>query len=384
MQSTSTIERDENYSIIGSALLDSFCRLRVGYIMQMVAVDGAAQLHVPTGLKPLDHLDLLGNAQALHEGTGKRTLLDEIKRCRATMDLFRRSVEVGGIGGHTDQLTAVSKAEQKKLAATLASIGSLGLARRAGRQEAKWRTRHGAQFEPTLVATIDRLLVRLDDLAARVQAHSEPANAVVGNRNRLGAAHKLYMAAEQAVAWIEDERVDTEKDDKLGDKFSWKNGRKRTVRSSGIFEALKWLKDGHHGRLPIPRKAKHPEKAGRLFTLYRLAFLRDDEALPTKLRSFSDPGTNRIVRLKTINTLEKMLGRRVGFQQLWDTFEDDLLARVKPGMTEAQKRNAMNIDYVAKREVNEYRKDRSNLSLNQDMEFMATETVVHDLMADAF
>lgn len=381
--------------LIGS-LLSAFGRLRVGYIMHMVAVDGAAQLHVPTGFKALDRLDLLGNAQALHEGTGKGVLTKEIKRCRSVLELFRRSVTFGGVGGYVDQITAVSRREEQKLRAALKAIGSLDLLDRAEREERRWRTQHGAQFEPILAQVIDKLIRRLDRLATDVAAHTEPANAVVGNRDRLGAAHKLYLAAEQAAAWIEDGRGHYEQFDDDGERYFARNKVRRPIPTLGIDSMVEWLQNGRRDKCPMPQSANDPANIGRLFTLYRLAFLRDDEALPTKLRMFKHPQTGELQRIKTINALEKLLGCPIDFHQMWDAYNEDVEARVKPGMTSAQQRNAMNIDYTVKREVNEYRKNlklyisnqhrktKKPLTANQVKEFVAAASVVDDLMLRAF
>ena len=200
---------------------------------------------------------------------------------------------------------------------------------------------HGTALEMLVRAQADdisRYLVRMrTSMEAYRQNHG---NTLVTNLGHVNAGAQLYLAIREAVAWA------------------------RESTSAGgvnaetpIALALKLTKNSRASRQDIRLPKVDRDDANtidKLFVIYRIGFLQDNEVLPPKLRRVTDPNTGVVINVKTHERAAKILGRPYTFDEQWDEWKRSMAAkqaRLPAKPTKQQEHQARQIDLAAKRDA---------------------------------
>lgn len=148
---------------------------------------------------------------------------------------------------------------------------------------------------------------------------------MLGNIGHRHAGLKLYLAVQEAVAWI-GEPISP-------GTHSLEDAIRRASdpeQLSGTQKALNWAANRH--RLEqCPRPSRRSERAFievQLFTILRFAFLHDNEMLPASLREVQNPVTTEKKTVKTAVGAQEVIRRPYSFNELWEAHERQRLARI--------------------------------------------------------
>lgn len=117
---------------------------------------------------------------------------------------------------------------------------------------------------------------------------------------------------------------------------------------------------GQDVQIPVPPSHKyHKEFVAGLFAAMRLAFLKDDEALPLKLRKVPDPVTGKIVRHKFHRRVAGKRKKEYTFKEQWAAYkqqQSDNRGRRGPDATPKQRSEANRDRCEASRAFDRFRK----------------------------
>lgn len=348
-------------------LLEELARIAIAYQLRMIAADCARQIHAPYRWDMLDQLERSAATGTLRIGTLVKAMRKEIALAEKAFALFkksrRRRVDHGVLacsplalekGPHISFAQVGLQIDHQKCA----EFEGRGLADRARVQLALWQREHGDDLEPLLAATIQSMRLHLKQLKRSLDARCRPnkSNAIAGNDGRTPAAVRLHFAVEQAVAWTAEpvSHADEEQTD-------FYTAVSRPVRRSAIAAALAWQQTGssNNSDMPKPRlQHEHAFCVSVLFTVFRFAFLQDNEMLPRKLRVVKDPVSGQMKEAKTHDRVQQITGRPYSFRKLWLTWERERRTRARlPADTTAEKRSvALQITYGPKAAASALRK----------------------------
>tara|TARA_B100000519_G_C14048063_1_gene346014 strand:- start:37 stop:666 length:630 start_codon:yes stop_codon:yes gene_type:complete len=175
---------------------------------------------------------------------------------------------------------------------------------------------------------------------------SHQRNRVYGNIDRTAPAVLLYIALEQVYSWLAEPRPET---------------------LCAMESARQYSEGKTHGAKSLvkPRIKEGKAAIDNIFALYRIIFLKDNEALPKELRSVTDKSGNK-KRTRSIEQFEKEGGRPINYEAMFDHFESCI------GQGKC-------IDLAAKREANRIKRGKGKMRADVKLasKFAETAALLH-------
>ncbi len=310
-------------------LVEEYHRVRIAFLLRSKAQRLAARLHSPFNWSALDELD---GSLTLRFGTFKTYLQSELARCERALALYTAGrpqlvwLPSKCLSGSQPVLTTttVSFPSRPCPAGSTAEFEVLELDVRAHVQLAIWRAEHGDEFEELLDRTIADIKHQLAELTRLLEQENHHSNIRVGHIRRVSQGVELYLASQEAIAWVNEpvdrrevDRIEPELDLLLA--YARKLHPSRSDRVNGIVAALLWAREHPDRRGLCPAPAIHRDHADMvhdLFSIYRFCFLHDDELLPVSMRSLI--ATDGIqFTVKTQAQVREARGTRYSFSEFW-------------------------------------------------------------------
>lgn len=316
-------------------LIEEFGRIWIAYCLRRFAEDCARQIHKPTGWAVLDQLQTAaGSSGTVHVGEVVSVLKAEIAKLEKVLDLYLlstpRPIAKGVLARNPLTGMPPLAIEWRRLVTIHQSdssfLYSLGLEGRARVQLALWEREHGDQFEPLLQAVITEIRAEIAEIKQRLSRFSKQShhNQVLGNLDKTPAAVRLHLAVETAVAWTSE----------LSSPASTGNSFTKRLLGGGnnpiaaLTRNITDLRNGSSHFPPIVSKPEHASAIAYLFHIYRFAFLRDDEMVPTQLRTKIDPTTGKTESAKRPDDVARLHNKSMDFETLWIAFENQQHTRI--------------------------------------------------------
>lgn len=189
------------------------------------------------------------------------------------------------------------------------------------------RTMYGRDLERHLGACVIELKPEVERLQRGVRSFEQrhQRNRVYGNIDRTAPAVLLYIALEQVYSWLAAPRQGT---------------------PSVVDSARQYSEGTTRGAASLVKPRIQDGKAAidNIFALYRIIFLKDNEALPKELRLVTDKSGNKR-RIRSIEQSEREAGTPFKYEAMFKHFKD----RISEGKC---------IDLAAKREANRIKRGK--------------------------
>ena len=322
-------ELDQCYpGVLGVALL---------WHLRKFAEQCATQIHRPMGWDALDDLDKQRSGSTLTVGTLCDRMTDEIALTTSVLEAHAPFAPANANGTCRSNVLSFCS---KKLAKSLRTLWLEDCARKL---EGPLRRMYGRDLERHLGACVIELKPEVERLRCGVRSfeRSHHRNRVYGNIDRTAPAVLLYISLEQVYSWLAEPRQGTPSVTERARQYS--EGTRRGTAS-----------------LVKPRIQDGKAAIDNIFALYRIIFLKDNEALPKDLRRVTDKSGNKR-RIRSISQSERETGVPLKYESIFKHFED----RISEGKC---------IDLAAKREANRIKRKKGTMRADVKMASKFAET----------
>lgn len=327
-------ELDHCYSgVLGVALL---------WHLRKFAEQCATQIHRPIGWEALDDLDKKRSGSTLTVGTLCARMTDEIALTNSVIDAYAPLIPAKVNSTFRSNILSFCSKKRAK------SLRALGLEDCARKLEGSLRQMYGHELERHLDARMIEVKSEVERLRRGVRSfeRSHQRNHVYGNIDRTTPAVLLYIALEQVYSWLAEPRPET---------------------LSAMESARQYSQGTRHGAKSLvkPRIKEGKAAIDNIFALYRIIFLKDNEALPKELRSVTDTSGNKKLT-RSIEQFEKEGGRPINYEAMFDHFESCI------GQGKC-------IDLAAKREANRIKRGKGKMRADVKLasKFAETAALLH-------
>jgi len=302
----------------------------------------ATQIHRPMGWNALDNLDKKRSGSTLTVGTLCARMTDEIAFTTSVLEAHAPFAPANENSTFRSNILSFCSKKRAK------SLRALGLEDCARKLEGPLRQKYGRDLERHLDACMIEVRSEVASLRRGVRSfeRSHQRNRVYGNIDRTAPTVLLYIALEQVYSWLAEPRPET---------------------LCAMERARQYSEGTTHGAKSLvkPRIKEGKAAIDNIFALYRIIFLKDNEALPKELRSVTDKSGNK-KRTRSIEQFEKEGGRPINYEAMFDHFESCI------GQGKC-------IDLAAKREANRIKRGKGKMRADVKLasKFAETAALLH-------
>lgn len=322
-------ELDQCYpGVLGVALL---------WHLRKFAEQCATQIHRPFSWDALDDLDKQRSGSTLTVGTLCDRMTDEIALTTAVLEAYAPFAPANANNTFRSSILSFCN---KKLAKSLRTLWLEDCARKL---EGPLRRMYGRDLDRHIGACVIELKPEVERLRRGVRSfeRSHQRNRVYGNIDRTAPAVLLYIALEQVYSWLAAPRQGTPR--VMDSARQYSEGTTRGAAS-----------------LVKPRIQDGKAAIDNIFALYRIIFLKDNEALPMELRWVTDKSGNK-KQIRSIEQSERETGVPFKYEDMFEHFE----RRIEQGKC---------IDLAAKREANRIKRKKGTIRADVKMASKFAET----------
>ncbi|MEC7818536.1 MAG: hypothetical protein VX454_07690 [Pseudomonadota bacterium] len=263
----------------------------------------ADQIHRPTGWIRLDGSDSIRSGSTLTTGA-------LVKEVQADHNLAELVLNLYNFSNETCATKNRKTPSKKYLQNAEKTFRETGVFCRAKNEVAELTSNYG----PRLNANLEICMLELEDLVQRqklglsIFSSKYHSNTVYGNIRRSPPATLLYVMTSEVYSWLATPKANT---------IDWK---------SVALEETKY-RSGHRtkspGSLGRPRIQAGRSAIDTLHALYRVIFIRDNEAVPKQLRIVKcKDGKQRCAR--SVRQIEKLTGKEFNFDEVFNLFQSSM------------------------------------------------------------